>query len=147
MTAMTAPPPRKVLAAGQPVFARMPEAVEWWPTHAPWRVCQESAALISCSATRRVLCARSAATAQALLQRTTELAALRAHAARGELSGVDELLLGGVATLPPWGAVVLALPPSPTRPHLAVAALLAESGMVLLASDEVIERYRLALVP
>ena len=136
----------QVLAAGQPAFARMPEAVEWWPTLAPWRVCQESAALISRTATRRVLRAATAPTARSLLRRTTALADLRAHAASGELSGLDKLLFEGEATPPPWGAVVLALPSSTTRPHLAVAGLLTESGLVLLASDEVIERYQLMVV-
>ncbi len=90
--------------------------------------------------------AATAPTARSLLRRTTALADLRAHAASGELSGLDKLLFEGEATPPPWGAVVLALPSSATRPHLAVAGLLTESGLVLLASDEVIERYQLMVV-
>ena len=133
--ATPAPPPPALLSAGQAAFCRMPAAVTWWPAAAPWRLCQESAELIGAVARRRVLrLADVLAAGAALTQRRTPMADLRAWTAAGSLDGLD-------GSAEP-GAVVLLLPAPPTSaPRRAVAGLLDEDGLVLLAAADVLARY------
>ena len=82
----------RLLAAGQPLLARLPGgAAGWWPVERrPWCVCQEGASLIASLATRRRLVVRDVATAKALLaQRRTPRAELRRLAACGALEGLS----------------------------------------------------------
>ena len=66
-TALPPPPPPVLVGAGAPLLVAMPASLTWWPTGAPWRVCQEGAALLARGATRRVLRATTAAAAAELL--------------------------------------------------------------------------------
>ena len=142
----------RVVAAGLPLFSRMPHTTStFWPvSSAPWRVCQEGAALVSEACTRRVLRLTSRAAANTLLRRRrTPSADLRQLTADGALEGLETC--GDIA-----GAAVLVLPAHLYRsaaaaaaasPPLALAALLeADGALTLLASDDLIERYADLLV-
>ena len=126
------------LAAGQPIFARIPPAVSWWPPEAPWRVCQPSAALVSAVASRRVLRTHTARAAMQLLStRTTALTTLDELAADGALSGLGEARSKSAAVV-----LVLSSAACPEQP-LAVSGLLdLASGLILLAPDDLIDRYK-----
>ena len=164
------PQPLTVLAAGQPVFARMPATAAWWPASAPWRICQESAALLCSAGCRRVLHASTTQAARELLSaRRTPIADL----AKMGLAGLSGLIVpaprpatganeaspsvvpdsaggseqegtGALAErleVTP-GAVILALPPQLVAGQLvAVAALLTTDALVLLASEDLLDRY------
>ena len=134
----------QVVAAGQPIFARMPPGIAWWPKERPWRICQESASLFArgVKSQKRVLkmdipggYAEKEAV-EYLLSRQTSMDGLIDCAERGELIGLDELIADGD------GAVVLKLPAVLGAKALAIAGLFSEElGLLLLASDELLERY------
>ena len=159
------PPPPVLVGAGAPLLVAMPTSLAWWPIGAPWRVCQEGAALLARGATRRVLRVTTAAAAAELLAGrrvgATRLAELRAQ---GMLLGLETceaearevgargtrlpgaLVLGALvpgAVVP--GAVVLVLPALPGTQRqcqpLVVAALLDGEGLALLASDDLLSRF------
>ena len=114
----------QVVAAGQPIFARMPPGIAWWPKERPWRICQESASLFArgVKSQKRVLkmdipggYAEKEAV-EYLLSRQTSMDGLIDCAERGELLGLDELIADGD------GAVVLKLPAVLGAKALAIAA-------------------------
>ena len=154
----------RLIGAGLPLFARMPASCGWWPRAAPWRVCQEGAALLASLAPRRrrLQLLDVPAALELLGRRRTPLQHLRALSARGALSGLETCCAADGALEP--GAAVLLLPchaPASVGVRLqplAVAALLApldavesEGGrrsdleakptLLLLAADDVLERY------
>ena len=144
----------RILAAGQPLFCAMPAgASSWWPAGTPWWVCQEGAALVAAMATRRVLAAKSGETARLLLsRRRMSQAELQRLAGCEELLGLEtckhvESSEAAAADALEAGSVVLALPTSEAVQPLAVAALLnGEGELLMLATDDVLERYA-QLVP
>ena len=145
------PPPLPVLVgAGAPLLVAMPTSLAWWPIVAPWRVCQEGAALLARGAARRVLRVTTAeAAAELLASRRVGASRLAELRAEGRLLGLEtcEAEACGVeargALLP--GAVVLVLPVPPGAQRqcqpLAVAALLDIEGLALLASDDLLSRF------
>ena len=139
------PPPPVLVGAGAPLLVAMPTSLAWWPIVAPWRVCQEGAALLARGAARRVLRVTTAAAAAELLASrrvgASRLAELRAE---GRLLGLETCEAAARGALLP-GAVVLVLPVPPGAQRqcqpLAVAALLDGEGLALLASDDLLSRF------
>lgn len=144
------PPPPVLVGAGAPLLVAMPTSLAWWPIAAPWRVCQEGAALLARGATRRVLRVTTAAAAAELLAGrrvgASRLAELRAE---GRLLGLETCeaearAVGARGAVVP-GAVVLVLPALPGAQRqcqpLVVAALLDGEGLALLASDDLLSRF------
>jgi hypothetical protein len=150
-------PAISLIGAGLPLFARMPTRCDWWPREAPWRVCQEGAALLAAQpARRRTLRVLTGAAALDLLrQRRVPYERLVALSAQGCLVGLETCWgLHGVVEM---GAIVLALPshePSSANVRLqplAVAGLLlgplddehqaTHTTLMLLANEDVLARY------
>lgn len=77
------------LGCGVPLFAWMPPSMRWWPTSAPWRICNEGASVLACGATRRILRVRNASAAHRILAaRSIPVGQLVEMARRGELCGL-----------------------------------------------------------
>ena len=143
--ALPPPPPPVLVGAGAPLLVAMPTGLAWWPTVAPWRVCQEGAALLARGAARRVLRVTTAeAAAELLASRRVGASRLAELRAEGRLLGLETCEAAARGALLP-GAVVLVLPVPPGAQRqcqpLAVAALLDGEGLALLASDDLLSRF------
>ena len=155
-----AAPVARVLGAGLPLLCRMPDAAAaWWPVAtAPWRICQEGAAVVAAAAGRRVLRATTRDAARALLcRRRTPRADLCALAGGSGLSGLELCDAEGAAvlTLPPLAAVAAVAAGGEHGGHeeartaghrdaepRAIAALVeADGALLLLAFDDLLERF------
>ena len=150
-------PSTRVLAAGRPLLARVPPGGEfgWWPKQQPWRVCQEGAALMSQLATRRVLHLSSREAARSILtRRRAPLAELRRLAKDDELWGLHTCTIDATAAAAAAvdsiefvaGAALLVLPRrdalgAETEPLAVAGVFEATNDLVLLAPDDVLQRY------
>ena len=148
--ALPPPPPPVLVGAGAPLLVAMPTSLAWWPIVAPWRVCQEGAALLARGAARRVLRVTTAeAAAELLASRRVGASRLAELRAEGRLLGLETCEAAACeaeargARLPGAAVLVLPAPPGAQRHSqpLAVAALLDGEGLALLASDDLLSRF------
>lgn len=130
----------QVIGAGVPCFCRMPYAsAPWWPQSVPWRICQEAAEFLSkCGVMNRVLrCTKREVAQQLLRTRCMPLDSVRRAVNQDGATSLclnDSLIYGGcVVSFPNMLDEEADLKWAP-----AVAAVLASSGLMLLADDDVL---------
>lgn len=138
-----------LVGVGLPLFCKMPSGAGWWPPKAPWRVCQEGAAFLCAMGARRVLrCSTPEVARRVLCARRTPLVELRALFGRSLYlfdRRVDMKADGGTHEPEPLilepGAAILSVDCLGVEEVHAIAALLDEEGLLLLASEDLLRCY------